>query len=63
MNKKEKGEEEIIVLKTDEVGIKEENIKEVETKKEEDDIEEIRRKGKKAWNTIQHWLKTGELTR
>lgn len=54
--------EEIFVSKTDEVEIKEERIEEVGLKKEED-IEEIRRKGKKAWNTIQHWLETGELIR
>lgn len=62
MNKKEpqKGKEEIIEVKTDEVEIKEEHIKEVEIKKEED-IEEIIRKGKKAWKTLQHWVETGEL--
>lgn len=54
--------EEIFVSKTDEVEIKEERIEEVGLKKEED-IEDIRRKGKKAWNTIQHWLETGELIR
>jgi len=54
------GEEEIIVLKMDEVEIKEKDIKKSEIRKEED-IDEIRRKGKKAWITIQHWLETGEL--